>query len=217
MGWSAELKVFPKDVSHLEPSVPAVRGRTFPCKYTSKRGKSSSETQDWKNLPDLQSTKGIFSNGTKGSTPHFPSGTSNSILLLPYSPYAILTNSVTFPTVLFCSSTVHLTLFLQQYVYIWIYKSLNLYVYARRDRAYPQWEEAQKAFMCSLVRIPEAFWPHFSSSTSFLYTVQLSVYLEAVNHTSEMRDKHFTFIATLRCCIAFLSLWLLSDAFDLSV
>lgn len=45
------------------------------------------------------------------------------------------------------------------------------------------------------------------------YTQQL----EAVNHTSEMRDKHFTFIATLRCCITFLSLWLLSDAFDLPV
>lgn len=83
------------------------------CKYTSKRGRSSSETQDWKNLPDLQSIKGISSNGNKGSTPHFPSGTTSSILPLPYSPFAILTNPITFPTVLFCSSAVHLTLFLQ--------------------------------------------------------------------------------------------------------
>lgn len=34
---------------------------------------------------------------------------------------------------------------------------MNLYVCPRRDRAYPQWVEAQKAFMCSLVRVPEAF------------------------------------------------------------
>lgn len=32
MGWSAELKVFPKDVSHLELRVAVMSGRAFPCK-----------------------------------------------------------------------------------------------------------------------------------------------------------------------------------------
>lgn len=33
MGWSADLKVFPKDVLHLEkPSILAISGRAFPCK-----------------------------------------------------------------------------------------------------------------------------------------------------------------------------------------
>lgn len=80
-------------------------------KCASKIGKSCLETEDWKNLPDLNSTKAIFSKGKKGNKPHFPSGTSNRILLLHCSLYSILTNPVTFPTVSSCTSAVYLIFF----------------------------------------------------------------------------------------------------------